>query len=392
MQFATAGSQAPDLTAAVAEIASRLREQWGTIEGPADLACVFVSHHHRPHLATLAEQLQAAFPCRTLIGSVAETVIVDNQEWESGPALAVWVSRLPEYDLRPFRMEFEATPDGVVCTGVPEDLADDAARVRALLVLGEPYTCVPQVVLDRFADELPGVPIVGGMASGGAATGENSLFFGSERIPGGAVAVALLDGPPIRTVVSQGCRPVGEPFVATNVDKSIVLELGGKPALQKVQEVYQAASPADRQLFEHGLQLGVAISEYRDSFHQGDFLVASVYAADRSTGAIAAGLQLRRGQTVQFHVRDAASADEDLRQLLERLKLEPSTPVAGALLFSCNGRGTRLFPQPHHDAALIQDVLGHVPVAGMFAAGEIGPVGPQNFLHGFTASAAFFGG
>ena len=92
------------------------------------------------------------------------------------------------------------------------------------------------------------------------------------------------------------------------------------------------------------------------------------------------------GSTAQFQVRDAASADDELHRMLD------GRAAAGALVFTCNGRGTRLFGRPDHDAEI---VVEHVPpraVAGMFCAGELGPVGRKNFLHGFTASVVLFGG
>jgi len=90
------------------------------------------------------------------------------------------------------------------------------------------------------------------------------------------------------------------------------------------------------------------------------------------------------GETIQFHVRDAATADEDLRTLLEW----EAEPAAGALLFTCNGRGSRLFSVPDHDASLVSRKLEGLPLAGFNCAGEIGPIGGKNFLHGFTASIA----
>ncbi len=388
MKFAAACSQQPDLTLA---IAAAQRELIGQLDGAAaDLTLVFVSHEHRDSFPTLAAKLQEFIPSRVLLGSVGETIIAGDCEWESGPAIAIWSAALPEYELRPFAIEFESTPDGVICSGIPEDLADEAERVRAFLMLGEPYSSAPNAVIDRLGDEFPNTPVIGGMASGASRPGENCLFFGNAAVPTGAVAAALLDGPPVNTLVSQGCRPVGETYVVTRAERNVVLELGGKPALHRVQEVYQAASADDKKLLESGLHLGVAMSEYRDSFGRGDFLVANVLGADRNSGAIATGHHVRKGQTVQFHVRDAASADADLTSLLERAKAAHPTGVEGALLFSCNGRGTRMFPEPHHDAAAIQRVLGPLPLAGMFAAGEIGPVGKQTYMHGFTASVALF--
>jgi small ligand-binding sensory domain FIST len=110
--------------------------------------------------------------------------------------------------------------------------------------------------------------------------------------------------------------------------------------------------------------------------------------ADEDSGALAIGEAVRVGQTLRFHVRDARSADEDLREgLADALN---GTSAAGALLFTCNGRGTNMFPAPDHDARAVTEALGGDALAGFFCAGEIGPVGGKPFLHGFTATLAIF--
>lgn len=388
LKCAAAGSQEPDLDAAVAQITATL--QADLAGHPADLTFAFVSHHHRDSFPRLAAAIQRTLPSRVLLGATADAVVNLDQEWEQGPALSIWTASLPESTLIPFRVSFESTPDGIVSTGIPDHLEEFSDRLRGILVLGEPYSSAPHALIERFADDCPGVPVVGGMASGGRAPGENRLWYADQEIQEGTIGVALVDGPRMQTLVSQGCRPVGEPFVVTNAEKNVVLEMGGKPALQRVQEVYQAASPKDRQLLESGLHLGVAMTEYRDTFGRGDFLIANVLGADRVSGAIATGQFVRKGQTVQFHIRDAESADADLSEMLSTLERQPGTDYAGGLLFSCNGRGTRMFPAPHHDAAAIQNALGPLALSGMFAAGEFGPVGPQTYLHGYTASLALF--
>ena len=133
-----------------------------------------------------------------------------------------------------------------------------------------------------------------------------------------------------------------------------------------------------------GLQIGIVVDEHQAEFGRGDFLVRSVLGASKPDGSISVGTSVDVGRTVQFQVRDAIAADEDLSELLAGVEAK------SALLFACTGRGEELFGVPNHDAELVEDLLGPLPVAGAFCAGELGPIAGQNYVHAFTASLALF--
>jgi small ligand-binding sensory domain FIST len=256
---------------------------------------------------------------------------------------------------------------------------------QALLLLGDPYTFRVEALFDRLAGRGDGLPVLGGMASAALGPGGNRLALDDRIHTTGAVGALIGPGVELSTVVSQGCRPIGRPLVVTKSERNIVYELAGQPALERLLEMVRDGMPErDIQLINQGLHLGLVIDEHKADFGRGDFLVRNVIGADQSNGAIAVGDAVDLGTTVQFHVRDAASADEDLHQLLVPRKAD------GALLFTCNGRGSRLFATPNHDASVVDEELGDPPVAGFFAAGELGPVGGRNFMHGFTASLGLF--
>ena len=179
----------------------------------------------------------------------------------------------------------------------------------------------------------------------------------------------------------------------TAAEGNLVQELGGRPAMTRLQELATGLSGRDRELLAQGVQVGMVMNEYGAERRQGDFLIRSVLGAEPETGAIAVGDEVEVGQTLQFHVRDAESADKDLQRILEQeAAVLGGRRPAGALLFTCNGRGTRLFSEPDHDARLLAKMLGDIPVTGFSCAGELGPVGGQNYLHAFTASIALFPG
>jgi small ligand-binding sensory domain FIST len=302
--------------------------------------------------------------------------------------VAVWLARLPGAWLEPVSLEYTQTPDGGMFAGWPKGLAGQMPANAALVLLADPFSFPVDALIRRLEEEHPGLPIVGGMASGGSRPGSNTLAIDQRTYDSGAVGVLIGGSVRVRPVVSQGCRPVGRPLVITRAEENLIVELGGTPALDRLREMYGDLDDADRELVRSSLHVGRAASEYRDTFRRGDFLVRNVLGADPDSGVIAVGDLVRAGQTVQFHVRDAASADEDLRELLGNAASD--VDPAGALVFTCNGRGTRLFAEPNHDARCVQRCLGPLPAAGFFAQGEIGPIGTRTFLHGFTASIAIF--
>jgi small ligand-binding sensory domain FIST len=253
----------------------------------------------------------------------------------------------------------------------------------ACLLIGDPFSFPTDLLLRHLNERVPGTIVVGGMASGGTRAGETRLFLEGRVVDTGAVGVRV-PGIGIRALVSQGCRPVGNAYTVTRAEGNVIHELAGLPPLERLRELVAALTPQDRELVGHGLHIGRVIDEYKSELGRGDFLVRGVRGVDPETGAIVVGDRIEVAETVQFHIRDAATADEDLRTLLER----EAEPAAGALLFTCNGRGSRLFTVPDHDASLVSKMLGGLPLAGFNCAGEIGPVGGKNFLHGFTASVA----
>lgn len=357
-------------------------------EEPPDLVVCFASADHVGAFEDIAPTIRSTLRPRVLIGCTAMGVIGGAQEVEHGPALSIFAARLPETHLVPARFETMPTPDGPSIVGWPEppdDPSDEhVGDPSALLMLADPFSFPTDTFLARMNTDIPGLPVIGGLASSANRPGGNRLVLDDLVTDSGAVAVVVTGGVEVHTVVSQGCRPVGVPYVVTKSKDNLIYELGGRPALERLQFAAAAASPDERDLMRSGLHIGRVVNEHRAEFVRGDFLVRTVMGGDQSSGAIAVNDLVEVGQTVQFHVRDAGSADEDLRGLLA------DTSAGGVLLFTCNGRGTHMFDTPNHDASVVDELLGPLPVAGLFCAGELGPVGSQSFLHGFTASLALF--
>lgn len=379
IRCASALSCLEDTGAAIDEV---LRRVAGV--GPADLLLLFASPHHAASLADAGAELGRRGAARHVLAVTGETIVGEDREVEDAPALSVWAAGMPDTELVPFRL---GSGDAAELPG--EGWSPDrlSAPGTAMLVLADPFTAPIEPWLTEMDERRRGLRIFGGMASAAGRPGGNRLVLDGETFREGAVGM-LVSGPtPIRGVVSQGCRPIGRPLIVTKARENIVCELGRRPALEVASEVLGTLDESDRLLVKQGLHLGRVINEYQEAFGRGDFLIRNVVGADRD-GNLGLTDRVRVGQTVQFHLRDAATADEDLRSLLSGVGERPK----GAILFSCNGRGTRLFDGPDHDIRTIHEALGPVPTAGFFAMGEFGPIGGRNFVHGFTASIALFGG
>lgn len=384
MRFAVALSKTAATESAALAVADDIRAQLGA--DPIDLVCVFFSAHHVATADVLTQVLTETLQPILLIGCSGEGVIAGAEELETVPAITVWAAALPDVNVHPLRSSFSPTQDQFTLAGWPEPGVEDGS----FLLLADPFTTPVQDILGLLEERYPGAKAIGGLAGGGQEPGMNRLVLNDQVLEDGLVGVHLSGAIDIRPVISQGCRLIGERFVVTKAERNLIHELGGVPALERLEAVYESLTGEDRQRAHRALHLGIVIDEHRNRFERGDFLIRNLLGADRTTGAVAIGDVVQEGQTVQFHLRDAESATEDLNALLTTDRIRHRHPPLGALMFSCCGRGQGLFGRPNHDAAATTDRLGSIPLAGFFAQGEIGPVGHRNFLHGYTASIALF--
>ena len=365
MRYAVALSEHHDTGIALGEVVGQVLDRLG----PApDVAVLFLTGHHVDQCDELGRTVRQTLGARHLIGGTAVSVLAHRQEVEESPAIVLWAGHTGPVEV------FRPSPEG----GLPDGLVDDTTVV----VLADPFS---YDAVKLAGNVPPQVTLVGGLASAAGRPGGNRLFLDDEVQTGGAVALALPPGLSARPLVSQGCRPVGEPMTVTSSEGNLLRTLGGRPALERLKAISEAAGPSERSLLSRGLQVGLVVDEHREVFRPGDFLVRGVLGADRTTGAVAIGDHAPIGSTVQFQVRDADAAIAELQQMAAAWHAD------SALVFTCNGRGSNLFGRPGPDAEALVDGLETTAVGGMFCAGEIGPIGGRHFLHGFTASALLLG-
>lgn len=387
MQITSALAQHDEACQAARHLVRVTTDVMGT--GPIDLACLFLSSHYLDGAEDLLEILHEQLLIRCLIGCTGEGIIANAEELESTPAVVLWSARLPGAAFRPIHLVSRPSGDTVSLEQWPSSDVLGSAR-PSFILLADPFTSPMDDVLGLVRSDYPGAPIIGGLAGGGQGGGENRMILNRKVYHEGIVGVAMTGSVSMRSVVSQGCRPIGDRFVVTRGEQNVIHELSGVPAIEQLQKVFEGLSPDDRELAQRALHIGLAMDEQRNRFERGDFLIRNIIGGDRMSGSLAIGDLVTEGQTVQFQVRDGHAASEDLHLLLASERVRHPTAPAGALLFSCCGRGRHLFGRPHHDASVLRERVGAIPVAGFFAQGEIGPVGGTNYLHGYTASVALF--
>lgn len=354
---------------------------------PPDLVCAFVSGGEPDQVSAAGERVAAITGAQAMVGCTAGGVIGAGRGVEGRAAVSVWAAQLPGATVRSFHLEVMQADEGMAVIGLPERTPRDSVAV----LLTDPYTFPTDGFVSRANDALDGLAIAGGLASGAGATW---LWADGRSYDRGAVGVMVGGNDVVaRTVVSQGCRPIGPAMTVTSAHGNVLVELAGRPALQKIEEILAMLPPADQALASSGLHLGIALDEYAEEHDRGDFLIRGILGLDPGSSGVVVGDLVEVGATVRLQVRDADAADEDLRALLGAFRGK-NRPVAGALLFSCNGRGEHLFGSSlggaDHDVAVVRRELKTSGVAGFFAGGELGPVAGRNHLHGFTASVLAF--
>jgi small ligand-binding sensory domain FIST len=368
---------------AFAEAASRA--QLGLGGAPADLVAVFAASSNVEWVEEGLAAVEARLASRALFGCGAQGVLGNGRELEDG-GVVVWAASLGEGEAQSFHLEtLSAGDDGLLIAGMPD--LDDA---DAVFMLADPFSFPVEPLLAQLGEDFPGLPIIGGLAS--AHGPEGAVLLQDDAVVNGGAVGAVLRGVEVRPCVSQGARPIGPEMVITSAEGNVVHELASRPALVRLREAIGELDAEERMLAANGLLVGIVIDENRPEYERGDFLVRGLVGVDEDSGDVTVGEVVRVGQTARLQVRDGRSADSDLREVLMRQMRELRSPPAGALVFTCNGRGVGMFGTPDHDATALEDAFGRVPAAGFFCAGEIGPVGRRNFLHGFTATMALFPG
>ena len=377
------GEDADLVVAAERAVAAALPALDGAVP---DLAAVFVCSPDPDQAEAALLRAAQLTGARATVGCNAPGVIGGGRTVEHASAVSVLVACLPGAHLRSFHLEVLRTAESIAVLGLPPQLPDDTGA----LLLADPYSFPVDSFVEQTAGVLPGLAVSGGLAAGPTGAGSTRLLVDGHVHDRGAVGVTFGGRYAATTLVSHGCRPVGPVMTVTAAVGNELLELAGVPAISKLEQLVADLPPEEQALVTGGLLLGVAMDEYADEHSAGDFLVRGLVGATRERGSLSVGDLVEVGRTVQFQVRDAQTASDELRTVLRSAYPDDDVPPAGALLFSCTGRGAGFFPRADHDARAVRAAWGGPAVAGFLAAGEIGPVAGRTQLHSMTASLLAF--
>lgn len=384
MRWVSVSSDRSGLEPAIEDATARLHDALG---GAPDLVFAFVSGHALASERPLLRQISARLPGARVAGCTAGGVIGGGVEIEQRAALSLIGASLPGVEVRVTHLgPRELDPSRLDPAFWSRSLGVSAAHQPSFVVLPDPLSCDTERLISSLDIAFPSAPKVGGLASGARQGQRNALLANQAVHEAGVVIVSLVGDLVMDTVVAQGCRPLGAPMVVTRCERNFILELDGQPAVEVLDAIFTELRPDERALFQRGPMMGVAIDPARESTRRGDFLVRNLLGVDRERGVLGVGAAVRSRQVVQLHARDRDSSDEDLRELLSRYRREhPGEPPAGALLFSCLGRGVGLYGVTGHDSRVYRQLVGSTALGGFFCGGEIGPVHNRTFLHGYTS-------
>lgn len=368
----------------VAAAALELRQATG---GAAALVFAFVTPDYLPHLEEFSEIVRVDGHVVELVGATGLGLIRDGEEKEDEAGFSLLAPGIPTDGFHIVTLSQEMLDDS---TG-PESWRKRSGitNAPAWIILANPFTFDAEGWLTEWNAAYPAIPSVGGLASGSADGEGVGVFYNGRLVDALAISVT---GMKILPVVSQGCRPIGEPLTVTKVENNVVYSLGTRPAYEALESAFEGLTDGEKATAKGNLFAGLAGTEYVEDFKSGDFLIRNILGADPSSGAVVIGGFPRVGQTLQYQLRDKSSADADWRSALRHAALESGRPPVASLLFACAGRGTGLFGSKSHDASLLEEIVGTHASAGFFGNGEVAPLGGRNYIHSYAASCALFFG
>ncbi len=386
MRFSSAISTATELDEACAAAAADARAGMQGVSTDVCFAFFSASYQNLEAAGVLiAEHTGAA----RVIGCSGAGVVGGGREVETERAVSLTLASLPRCTLHTAHVEHADLPSP---DAPPDSWADRVGSprddTRALVVLADPFSIAVPQLLAGLDFAYPEAPVIGGLASGSRVAGGHALAIDRRVARAGAAVLAVRGAAVVEARVAQGCKPFGKVGRITRCEGHELIEIDRVPAGKFLHAQLDGLGARDLELARSApLFLGIAMDPFAASPPAaGDYLLRFITDYDERSRRLRVAGELGTGKAVQFHLRDADASHSDLEQVLAEARTSP----AGALMFSCTGRGQKFYGDADHDSRVFHSRFAGTPLGGFFCNGEIGPVGGTTHLHGYTSSFALF--
>lgn len=385
--FTSAFATAPDWKTLLSDVGAQLEAQSPDSAAPGALGFVYVTEALAPHFSDIVLSLRARTGVSHWAGCVASGVCGSTAAGASGefhdePALAVLLTRWAEDDIHVF--ESITKPEDIESalanpwgqTHGPG--AESGSGPVFGLVHGDPRNHLVHEIVTALPTTGDGY-FIGGLTS----LADTPVQVADQPTGGGLSGVLLSATVPVMVTHSQGCSPVGPMHRITSGDRSFVAGLDDRPALDVLKE--DIGEVLARDLNRIGGYIHVAMPV--PGSDTGDYTVRNLVGLDPNGGVLAIGDEIHMGDRMMFVRRDPETARRDFEEKLTDLKARiGGQTIRGGVFVSCVARGQAMFGEAGQEVRLIHDILGHFPLTGFYANGEI----CGNRMYGYTGVLSVF--
>jgi small ligand-binding sensory domain FIST len=395
--FLHAHAAAADWRAALRQAAGQIdAQQLQRPRAPVPtLGFVYLTEPYRPDAPQILAALHARWPGVAWVGAVGIGIAATGVEYFETPALSLMLGSLPREHWRVF--------------AGTRPLGGFAAHTA--LVHADPATPELSELIAELSERTGSGYLFGGLTS---ARSGSAPHIAEGVFEGGLSGVAFDASVRLVSRVTQGSQPVAGAHRITAAEGNLVLALDGLPAMQVLLADTGISLQRPQQAFARLRHTMVGLSdeaEARDARPGAfgvDTRVRHLIGLEPSREAIAVADQVEVGMRLAFCQRNVEAARRDLVRICTEIREElephaallPEGPadaapaadgaqrIAGAIYVSCAGRGGPHFGAPSAELQIVRRALGDVPLAGFFAAGEIG----HRHLYGYTGVLTVFVG
>ena len=345
---------------------------------PANLGFIYVTEPFSIHLTENLHTLRALTNIDYWVGSVGMGIcaISESQsgEYFEEPAIALLTAILPDNSFRLFSSSGTLEKEKILF-----DPSDNQFPEGLSFILSHADSANPQILkIIEDLNETQENFMVGGLT---ASPNQQHHISGSV-IGGGLSGIIFSPELEIITTLSQGCQPLGEIHRIGRCEGNLIMGLDDSRASDVLFKDVGVRTMADFQKIAGNIHAGLPVM----GSDTGDYLVRNLIGLDENNGIVAIGTPVSEGDLIMFVRRDPEAARLDLQNTFSRLNKRAKNNIKGAIYISCIARGPNMFGTQNAEVNLIREIIGDIPLVGMFANGEIS----ANRLYTYTGVLSLF--